>query len=291
MAPDLIAIPYFPGYTPHRDAAVLDWVRTHRGPRAVIMSVCGGIEPLPDTGLLGVRFTDDGPFITSTNLAASIDATLHAVGRLAGRGVAEDIARQLGYRRTAYLDDPPRRAGVSALRHGPDRPAPGGAGDQSGPPAERRAAPVDHRQLRLHGRRVPGHHGHPRRPDRPPSAAPARCRGVRRGLLGGAIGVARQLPAGLGGSLVEVAREAFVQGMRTTSAISVAVALALALLAPLLLRDVPSGSGPGGEPGQAPTPEPEADRPRWSLGPGPRPGSPADPGGSGTGQPQPAAIA
>jgi AraC family transcriptional regulator, transcriptional activator FtrA len=140
-APDLIAIPYFPGYAPQRDAAVLDWVRTHRGPQTLILSVCGGIEPLLDTGLLGagstvthvdwfeglearfpevrfrrgVRFTEDGPFITSTNLAASIDATLHAVGRLAGRGVAEDVARQLGYRRTGYLDDPSFRPAPTAV--------------------------------------------------------------------------------------------------------------------------------------------------------------------------------
>jgi transcriptional regulator GlxA family with amidase domain len=139
-APDLIALPYFPGYTPGRDAAVLDWIRTHRGPQTVILSICGGIEPLLDTGLLGagstvthvdwfealesrfpevrfrrgVRFTDDGPVITSTNLAAGIDATLHAVGRLAGRAVAEDVAHQLGYQRTDYLDDPSFRPSTAA---------------------------------------------------------------------------------------------------------------------------------------------------------------------------------
>jgi transcriptional regulator GlxA family with amidase domain len=132
QAPDLIAIPYFPGYTPGRDAAVLDWIRAHRGPQTQVLSICGGIETLLDTGLLGagstvthvdwfealetrfpevrfrrgVRFTDDGPVISSTNLAAGIDATLHTVDRLAGRAVAEDVARQLGYRRTDYLDDP-----------------------------------------------------------------------------------------------------------------------------------------------------------------------------------------
>ena len=132
-APDLIAIPYFPRYTPERDAAVLDWIRAHAGPQTTLLGICAGTATLADTGLLGagttittnvdwygtleprfpevrflrgVRYADDGRFITSTNLAAGIDATLRAVDRLAGRAVAEEVARQLGYRRTDYLNDP-----------------------------------------------------------------------------------------------------------------------------------------------------------------------------------------
>jgi transcriptional regulator GlxA family with amidase domain len=132
-APDLIVIPYFPGYTPERDVAVLDWIRGHRGPQTIILTICAGTETLADTGLLGagdtittnvfwygkleprfpqvrflrgVRYADDGRFITSTNLASGVDATLRAVDRLAGRVAAEDVARQLGYRGAGYLDDP-----------------------------------------------------------------------------------------------------------------------------------------------------------------------------------------
>jgi transcriptional regulator GlxA family with amidase domain len=130
--PDLIVIPYFPNYTPARDAAVLAWISAHAGPRTIVLGICAGTEILADTGLLDghnattnvgwfdklvpahprvhwirdVRYVDDGPVITSTNLAAGVDATLHTVARLVGRPVAEDVARQLGYTQTGYLDDP-----------------------------------------------------------------------------------------------------------------------------------------------------------------------------------------
>jgi hypothetical protein len=53
-----------------------------------------------------VRYVDDGNIITSTNLASGVDATLHVVSRLVGRSVAEDVARQIGYTHTNYLDNP-----------------------------------------------------------------------------------------------------------------------------------------------------------------------------------------
>jgi transcriptional regulator GlxA family with amidase domain len=131
QAPDLIAIPWFPEYTPERDAAVLRWIRAHAGPNTTLLTICAGTEILADTGLLnghsattntawfskleprfptvtwvrGVRYHDDGAIITSSNLATGIDATLHAVDGLVGRSVALDVARELGYRHTAYLDD------------------------------------------------------------------------------------------------------------------------------------------------------------------------------------------
>jgi putative intracellular protease/amidase len=131
-APDLIAIPYFPGYSRARDAAVLDWIRAHAGPDTTVLTICAGTEPLADTGLLdgrtattntgwfealearvptatwvrGVRYVDDGNIVTSTNLAAGIDATLHVVDRFAGRATALDVARQIGYTQTGALDDP-----------------------------------------------------------------------------------------------------------------------------------------------------------------------------------------
>ncbi len=130
--PDLIAIPYFPGYTPTRDAAVLDWIRAHTGPQTTLLGICAGTETLADTGLLAghkattnlqwfarlvprfpnvhwirnVRYVDDGAVITSTSLAAGIDATFHTVARLVSRSVALDVARQVGYKYTDYLDNP-----------------------------------------------------------------------------------------------------------------------------------------------------------------------------------------
>jgi putative intracellular protease/amidase len=132
-APDVIAIPWFePGYSPERDAAVLDWIRAHSGPHTTVLGICIGSAILGDTGLLdgrlatvntgrfdyaeshaptttwlrNVRYVDDGNFVTSSNLTAGIDATLHVVDRFAGRATALDVARQIGYTQTGALDDP-----------------------------------------------------------------------------------------------------------------------------------------------------------------------------------------
>ena len=139
-APDVIAIPWFEsGYSPERDAATLDWIRGHFGPSTTMLGICIGAAILGDTGLLdghlatvntgwfdyaeshapttrwlhNVRYVDDGNFVTSSNLTAGIDATLHVVDRFAGRATALDVARQIGYTQTGALDDaafqPPSR--------------------------------------------------------------------------------------------------------------------------------------------------------------------------------------
>ena len=58
------------------------------------------------TWVRNVRYVDDGNVVTSSNLAAGMDATLHVVDRFAGRSTALDVARQIGYTRTHFLDDP-----------------------------------------------------------------------------------------------------------------------------------------------------------------------------------------
>jgi transcriptional regulator GlxA family with amidase domain len=131
-APDLIVIPGVPFYTPERDAAVVNWILAHAGPNTTILGICVGGIILADTGLLdghtattnagvyfdlaskhpgttwvpNVRYVDDGSIVTSTTLASGIDATLHVVDRFAGRATALEVAREIGYTRTAYLDDP-----------------------------------------------------------------------------------------------------------------------------------------------------------------------------------------
>ena len=130
--PDLIVIPWMPGYTSERDAVVLDWIRNHAGPHTTVLSICIGGTILADTGLLhghtatdnvaamadvmarhpdttwvpNVRWYDDGNMVESTTLTAGIDATLHIVDRFAGRATALDVARQIGYSNSRYLDDP-----------------------------------------------------------------------------------------------------------------------------------------------------------------------------------------
>jgi len=132
-APDVIAVPWFDGgYSPQRDAVTLDWIRGHFGPDTTILSICFGTKIVADTGLLDgrtattntqtfsyvqshaptarlvhdVRYFDDGNIVTSSNLTAGIDATLHVVDRFAGRATALDVARQIGYTQTAALDNP-----------------------------------------------------------------------------------------------------------------------------------------------------------------------------------------
>jgi AraC family transcriptional regulator, transcriptional activator FtrA len=131
-APDLILIPGQPWYTPEQDGAMVDWIRLHAGPNTTLVGICIGGIILADTGLMdghtattnagvfydlaskhpsttwvpNVRWYDDGKIITSTTLASGIDATLHVVDRFAGRATALDVARQIGYTQTQYLDNP-----------------------------------------------------------------------------------------------------------------------------------------------------------------------------------------
>ena len=130
--PDLIVIPGIPFYTPERDATTVDWIRSHAGPQTTVLGICVGGLVLADTGLLdghtatanagvfsdvsskhpgttwvpNVRYVDDGTIVTSTTLAAGMDATLHVVDRFAGRATALDVARQIGYTHMGFLDDP-----------------------------------------------------------------------------------------------------------------------------------------------------------------------------------------
>ena len=57
-----------------------------------------------------------------------------------------------------------------------------------------------------------------------------------RSTLGGAVEVAKTLPARIGAELVEAAQAAFTQGMQFSSRFSAVMMLALALLAAVMLR-------------------------------------------------------
>ena len=64
--------------------------------------------------------------------------------------------------------------------------------------------------------------------------------------LGGALALARELPAA-GGPLVEMARRAFTRGLQITALASALVAVAMAVLAFVALRHVrPTGQGSHG---------------------------------------------
>lgn len=70
---------------------------------------------------------------------------------------------------------------------------------------------------------------------------PAPVRDALRGTLGGALGVADQIPGGQRGAVVRLAREAFVDAFQVSAIISVVIALAAASVGWLVLRHQPGG--------------------------------------------------
>ena len=74
-----------------------------------------------------------------------------------------------------------------------------------------------------------------------PAGVPADATIVTRDTLGGAVAVAGQLPAQFGAAVLDVARDAFVQGMQVATTISAVIAVGVAILAVVMLRNVGSG--------------------------------------------------
>jgi DHA2 family multidrug resistance protein-like MFS transporter len=81
-----------------------------------------------------------------------------------------------------------------------------------------------------------------------PAGIPAEAAEVARDTLGGAVGVAAQLPEQLGLALLDVSRSAFVQGLHLVAAISAVVAIAAAVVAVTVFRRVPASSQHGEQP-------------------------------------------
>jgi MFS transporter, DHA2 family, multidrug resistance protein len=90
-----------------------------------------------------------------------------------------------------------------------------------------------------------------------PAGVPSQAAAVARDTLGGAVGVAAQLPAELGAAVVAAAREAFTQGLQLTAALSATVAVVIAVLATVLLRAVPASSQAEADQQPATPPQPE----------------------------------
>jgi len=80
-----------------------------------------------------------------------------------------------------------------------------------------------------------------------PAGVPADVAATARDTLGGAVGVALQLPADVRTALLEVAQGAFVHGMQVAAVISAVVATVVAVVAVTLLRNV-GHDGPSEEP-------------------------------------------
>jgi DHA2 family multidrug resistance protein-like MFS transporter len=77
-----------------------------------------------------------------------------------------------------------------------------------------------------------------------PDGIPAEAADVARDTLGGAVGIAGELPGELGATLLAVARDAFVDGMQLVAAASGLLAIGVALLTVAVLRNARTGAGP-----------------------------------------------
>jgi MFS transporter, DHA2 family, multidrug resistance protein len=75
-----------------------------------------------------------------------------------------------------------------------------------------------------------------------PAGAPPEAAEATRESLAGAVAATDELPAGLGVELLGTAREAFVQALELTAAVSAVVVMTMAILAAVLLRRVRAGS-------------------------------------------------
>ena len=80
-----------------------------------------------------------------------------------------------------------------------------------------------------------------------PSGIPSEAAETARDTLGGAVGVAGQLPDQIGVTLIEVARGAFVQGLHLVAGISAAIAIVAAIFGILALRSVPANPQHAGQ--------------------------------------------
>lgn len=102
---------------------LIDWIRRWADEAELVLSVCTGALLLARAGLLDGReatthhgafdllreiaptatvhedrrYVDNGKIVTSAGIAAGIDASLHVVARLLGRGVAEATAHHMEY--------------------------------------------------------------------------------------------------------------------------------------------------------------------------------------------------
>ncbi len=96
-----------------------------------------------------------------------------------------------------------------------------------------------------------------------PAGVPPEAAAIARDTLGGAVGVAQQLPDPLGSALLDIARDAFVQGLHLATGISATVAIGAAIMVVILLRRVPARAE------HQPQPEKEMEPDRVVAVPGP----------------------
>jgi AraC family transcriptional regulator, transcriptional activator FtrA len=146
--PDLIVIPFLPYEQAPEYQTIMTWIRTHAGPRTLVLSICAGAKNLADTGLLAgrsatthhytfpviakahpdvklvrrVRYVEDGNLISSAGVTAGVDATLFVLQRMLGRETALNVAREIAYPHARFLADPTYEPPVAGLGIGASAP-------------------------------------------------------------------------------------------------------------------------------------------------------------------------
>ncbi len=88
-----------------------------------------------------------------------------------------------------------------------------------------------------------------------PAGVSSEAAAIARDTLGGAVGVAAQLPDAVGTALLDAAREAFVLGLQLIAGLSAVIAVGVAVMATVLLRAVPASAQ--AEPAEQPVAVPE----------------------------------
>jgi transcriptional regulator GlxA family with amidase domain len=123
-SPELLLIPGGQGTRKEmHNSTTIEWIKEASSKAELVLSVCTGSLLLATAGLLdGLeatthhgaiellrqtapktivhtdrRFVDNGRIVCSAGIAAGIDMSLHVVGKLFGRVVAEKVARQMEY--------------------------------------------------------------------------------------------------------------------------------------------------------------------------------------------------
>jgi MFS transporter, DHA2 family, multidrug resistance protein len=82
-----------------------------------------------------------------------------------------------------------------------------------------------------------------------PTGVPSDAAAAARDTLGAAVGIAGELTGAAGATLLDVARDAFVQGMHATSLIAAVVAAGIAVVAVVTLRNLQMNGDDHGDPG------------------------------------------
>jgi putative intracellular protease/amidase len=127
--PNVIIVPNIPDIGANEAARL--WIRQHGQNKSIVMSICAGAAMFAATGLIdgqsatthwgdilwiepsypkvkwlrGLRYVDNGQYISTAGILSGLDASIHLIARLSSNEVAEQVAKDLHYP-VQYLENP-----------------------------------------------------------------------------------------------------------------------------------------------------------------------------------------